>query len=174
MRKRVCSSRDIELERSLKVPGFTMIELMIVVSIIAFLAAVAVPNFFGYLAKAKRTEAYTNLGSIYTAEKAYWAENGSYTDKLNGQGSLGWQPQGYSGGGKNEKFIYTYGFGSGSEGQNYFTGNKETSSAFLNMTKADKNSFIAGAVCDIDGDGVPDVITIDQDGNIKIIQDDLM
>ena len=154
--------------------GFTLIELMIVVSIIAFLSVIAVPNFFKFLAKAKRSEAYMNLGSIYTAEKAYWAENGTYTDKLSGPGSLGWEPQGYAGGGKNERFNYTYGFGSGAEGTSCFTGKKETPSTYLNITKADKNSFIAGAVCDIDGDGEPDIITIDQNGDIKIIQDDLL
>lgn len=157
-----------------KMPGFTLIELMIVVSIIAFLSVIAVPNFFKFLAKAKRSEAYMNLGSIYTAQKAYWAENGTYTDKLSGPGSLGWEPQGYSGGGKNEKFYYTYGFGSGSEGQSFFTGKKETASTYLGMTRADKNSFVAGATCDIDGDGVPDIITIDQNGDIKIVQDDLL
>lgn len=157
-----------------KMAGFTLIELMIVVSIIAFLSVIAVPNFFKFLAKAKRSEAYMNLGSIYTAEKAYWAENGSYTDKLSGPGSVGWQPQGYSGGGKNEKFYYTYGFGAGSEGQSFFTGKVEGSSAHLSMTRADKNGFIAGAVCDIDGDGQLDIITIDQNGDIKIVQDDLV
>ena len=49
--------------------GFTLIELMIVVAIIAFLSIIAVPNFFKFLAKAKRSEAYMNLSSIYTAQK---------------------------------------------------------------------------------------------------------
>ncbi|MFC1843005.1 prepilin-type N-terminal cleavage/methylation domain-containing protein [Candidatus Dependentiae bacterium] len=157
-----------------KFMGFTLIELMIVVSIIAFLSVIAVPNFFKFLAKAKRSEAYMNLGSIYTAQKAYWAENGTYTDKLSGEGSIGWKPQGYSGGGKNERFYYTYGFGSGSEGSHHFTGKKETPHSYLGMTKADKDSFVAGATCDIDGDGKPDIITIDHNGHIKIVQDDLV
>lgn len=157
-----------------RVKGFTLIELMIVVAIIAFLSVIAVPNFFTFLAKAKRSEAYMNLGSIYTAQRAYWAEHGTYSDKLSGPGSIGWEPQGYKGGGKNEKFYYTYGFGSGSEGSSYFTGKKETSHTYLGMTKADKDSFVAGAVCDIDGDGKPDIITIDHNGDIKIVQDDLL
>lgn len=171
--KKSLVSRDTVLKSS-KIYGFTLIELMIVVAIIAFLSVIAVPNYFKFLAKSRRSEAYMNLGSIYTAQKAYWAENGTYTDKLSGSGSLGWEPQGYSGGGKNEKFYYTYGFGSGAEGQNFFTGKKETSSAHLGIAKADKNSFIAGAACDIDGDGIPDIITIDQNGDIKIVQDDLV
>ena len=157
-----------------KIGGFTLVELMIVVAIIAFLAVIAVPNFFKFLAKAKRSEAYMNLGSIYTAQKAHWAEHGQYSKNLSGPGGLGWKPEGYNGGGKNEKFYYTYGFGDGAEGTNYFTGKLETSHSNLGMTKADKNSFVVGAVGDIDGDGQPDVITIDHHGNIKIITDDLM
>jgi len=153
--------------------GFTLIELMIVVAIIAFLSVIAVPNFFTFLAKAKRSEAYMNLGSIYTAQKSYWAEHGAYTTNLNGQGGVGWKPQGYSGGGKKEKFYYTYGFGSGAEGTEHFTGKNNTSHTYLGMTKADKNSFIAGATCDLNGSGRPDVITIDQEGRIAIIQDGL-
>ena len=157
-----------------KYAGFTLIELMIVVAIVCFLSIIAVPNFFAFLAKAKRSEAYMNLGSIYTAQKAYWAEHGTYSAKLNGKDSICWKPQGYTSGGKNEKFYYTYGFGQGGEGSSYFTGKKETSHTYLNMTKADKDSFIAGAVCDIDGDGKPDIITIDHNGNIKIVEDDLI
>ena len=56
--------------------GFTLIELMIVVAIIAFLSMVAVPSFMRFLAKSKRAEAYVNLHSIYAAQKAFWAENG--------------------------------------------------------------------------------------------------
>lgn len=154
--------------------GFTLIELMIVVSIIAFLSIIAIPSFFTFLAKAKRAEAYMNLGSIYTSQKAYWAEHGAYSSYLSGPGGIGWKPEGYSGGGKNEKFYYTYGFGSGAEGRNYFTGKLETSHSHLSMTNAGEKGFIAGAVGDIDGDGEPDILSIDQFSNIKIIKDDLI
>jgi len=147
---------------------------MIVVAIIAFLSIIAVPNFFKFLAKAKRSEAYMNLGSIYTAQKVYWAEHGRYTTQLTGNGGVGWKPEGYSTGGSSEKFYYTYGFGQGSEGSNYFTGKLEASNADMGMTYADKSGFVAAAVGDIDGDGEPDILTIDQKGEIKIIRDDLV
>jgi prepilin-type N-terminal cleavage/methylation domain-containing protein len=153
--------------------GFTLIELMIVVAIIAFLAIVSVPSFMKFLAKAKRAEAYMNLSSIYAAQKAYWAENGKYSDVLAGDGGIGWKPEGYNGGGKGEKFYYTYGFGSGSEGRNYFTGKLQASSTHMNMAKADANGFVAVAVGDIDGDGKMDVLMVDENNNIQIVQDDL-
>lgn len=156
----------------MKRSGFTLIELMIVVAIIAFLSMIAVPNFMYFLAKSKRAEAYMNLHTIYAAQKAYYAENGAYSSILSGQGGVGWKPEGYKGGGKNEKFYYTYGF-QGSEGRNYFTGKLETPASNLGIAKADKSGFVAVAAGDIDGDGKPDVITIDQDNTISIVEDDL-
>lgn len=153
--------------------GFTLIELMIVVAIIAFLSVIAVPNFFKFLAKAKRTEAYMNLHAIHTAQKVYWSEHGEYTTQLSGSSGAGWQPEGYSGGGASEKFYYTYGFSQGGEGSSFFTGKLGATGAQLNMTHADKTSFVAAAVGDIDGDGQPDVLTINEKGEIAVVQDDL-
>jgi len=156
----------------MRLRGFSLIELMIVVAIIAFLSTLAVPNFMRFLAKAKRTEAYMNLSSIYAAQKSHWAEHGRYSSVLCGEGGIGWKPEGYAGGGKQEKFYYTYGFG-GSEGKNYVTGKLETSSSHLGLSKADEKSFIVVAAGDIDGDGDPDILTINQDNTITIVRDDL-
>lgn len=145
--------------------GFTLLELMIVVVIIAFLAMISVPSFARYLAKAKRAEVYMNLSAIYAAQKAYWAEHGKYSDMLYGPNSIGWKPEG--------QFYYTYGFSHGSEGKNYFTGKINTSHTYLSLSKADANSFIVVAAADIDNDGTPDIVAVDQNNRIWIVQDDL-
>lgn len=157
----------------MKRSAFTLIELMIVVAIIAFLAMVSVPTFTRFLAKAKRAEAYMNLSSIYAAEKSYWAENGRYSDVLNGNGGVGWKPEGYRGGGQGENFYYTYGFGSGSEGRNYFTGKLNTASSHLANSNASPSGFKVVAAGDIMGNGRPDVLMIDENNTITIVQDAL-
>ena len=153
--------------------GFTLVELMIVVAIVSFLSMISVPSFLRFLSKAKRSEAYMHLGSIYIAQKVYWAEHGRYASALTGPNSIGWRPDGYHGGGVGEQFNYTYGFNAGSEGTHYVTGKLNTPAAALGTTRADKDGFIIAAAGDIDGDGIPDVLTVNEHNNIKIVHDDL-
>lgn len=61
--------------------GFSLIELMIVVAIIAILAAIAIPSFLRFQMKSKTSEATANLGAIRTCEESYKAENDTYFDQ---------------------------------------------------------------------------------------------
>jgi len=65
-----------------KSKGFTLIELMIVVVIIGILAAIAIPRFMSTSAKAKQAEAKGLLKQIYTMERSYYQEHGTYTNDI--------------------------------------------------------------------------------------------
>lgn len=147
--------------------GFTLIELMIVVAIIAFLSMVAMPSFMRFLSKAKRAEAYMNLSALYTAQKAFHAEYGKYATVLQGAAeSLGWKPEG--------NFYYTYGLGQGTEGQHYILGKLKTPVSALGQAVSTAAGFVGFAAGDIDADGKADILGVKDTGEIVIVQDDLV
>jgi general secretion pathway protein G len=58
--------------------GFTLIEMMVVVAIIAVLVAVLVPNFMRARAQAQTTSCMMNLKEIATALELYQTDNDQY------------------------------------------------------------------------------------------------
>ncbi len=56
--------------------GFTLIELMIVIAIIGILAAIAIPAYTDYTARAKITEAVAALASAKTSVSEYYTSQG--------------------------------------------------------------------------------------------------
>lgn len=53
--------------------GFTLIELIVVITVVGILAAIAIPNYFNYLAKSQQVEARANLSAIYVGVLSYSA-----------------------------------------------------------------------------------------------------
>lgn len=62
--------------------GFTLIELMIVVTIIGLLAAVAIPGYGQYVRRAHRSEGMATLSALAAAQEKYYLSNNSYTTVL--------------------------------------------------------------------------------------------
>lgn len=142
--------------------GFTLIELMIVVAIIGILAAIAIPNFLAYQARAKQSEAKSNLAAIHTGETAYFAENNQYIDNF---GAIGFSVTG-------QTQRYSYELASADiEPATAIT------PAACNTTGLDAitpgSAFTAAATGNIDGDDDCDVWTIDDEKNLTNTSNDV-
>ena len=62
--------------------GFTLIELMVVVLIIAILLAIAIPTFLGARTRAQDRAAQSNLRNGLTGEKTFYTDNQQYGSAL--------------------------------------------------------------------------------------------
>jgi len=59
--------------------GFTLIELMITVAIVAILAAVALPSYQSYVMRSKRADAKNALLDLASREERYFSTHNAYT-----------------------------------------------------------------------------------------------
>ena len=62
--------------------GFTLVELMVVVTIMAVLAAVAAPSFRRAVDQARADVAVSNLRAVWAAQRFYWVANRAYAGSL--------------------------------------------------------------------------------------------
>ena len=59
--------------------GFTLIEVMITVVIVAIIAAVAIPNYTDYVTRSKFTEAHGQLADLRVKMEQYYMDNRRYS-----------------------------------------------------------------------------------------------
>jgi len=64
--------------------GFTLIELMIVVMVVAILAAIAIPNYREYTQRGRRADAMQAVGDLKLRLERWRAENPSYASGCSG------------------------------------------------------------------------------------------
>ena len=80
------SLRQTQLENR---KGFTLVELMVVILIVAVLASVAIPIVRGHIDSVKWSEGKATMGSIATALRAYMLEAGASSSRRPTASQLG-------------------------------------------------------------------------------------
>jgi type IV pilus assembly protein PilA len=99
--------------------GFTLIELMVVVLIIAILLAIAIPTFLGARQRAQDRAAQSNLRNAFTAEKVYYTDNQAYTEDVSAlsdlEKSITWVNTGTPAAGSREVLVEVQSSASGTD-----------------------------------------------------------
>ena len=62
--------------------GFTLIELMVTVAIVAILAAVAIPNYQSYVIRGSRAAAQTELTQLAAVQEKIYLNSNSYSSSV--------------------------------------------------------------------------------------------
>ncbi len=73
----------------MKANGFSLIELMIVIAIVAILTAVAIPLYTSYAERARRTAAINALETMAAREEGYYSRYNTYPASLTALGYAG-------------------------------------------------------------------------------------
>ncbi len=69
--------------------GYSLIEIMVVLSLISILIAMGVPSYQRAVEQSRADAAGADLRAIWSAERLYWLDYQTYTSDLNGLKSLG-------------------------------------------------------------------------------------
>lgn len=69
--------------RQPKFAGYTLIEVMIVLTVLAIITAIAIPAYQGYISTAREAEGHNNLAALQMAEEEFFLENNAYFSGAN-------------------------------------------------------------------------------------------
>ncbi len=172
--------------------GFSLIELMMVVVIIGVLAGVGIPQYQKFQMKARQSEVKSLLSSMYTSQKAFYAEWNQYYGDFNAvgyglSGDLGYNV-GFRGAGRNGPATHPSPTYRGrppvvrsansnnmcpANGSRGCTVTKARSNATVAGTQANLNNFRFGGLANLDDDGTLDQWRITEDKVFEQTSDDI-
>ena len=74
--------KGVSMYKNEKERGFTLVELIMVITIILVLAAIAIPQYSNYRVKANNTLAISDLKNAATCQEAFYADHTVYTKDI--------------------------------------------------------------------------------------------
>jgi len=64
--------------------GFTLLEILVVLAIVAIITAVAVPSYKNYIVKSKRYDSINSLNLMVLSQERFYNDNGMFSSSLGG------------------------------------------------------------------------------------------
>ena len=148
------------LNQKKKDEGFTLIELLVVIIIIGILSAIALPAFLNQTAKAKQSEAKTNISAINTAQTAFRTEQQAFATGFDvlGLGTL-------KGNNTASTTNYSYTLTGGTDTATIASQSPDASlktygGASSRFTNASSQSAIASVICEAQAPGSSSTLTL--------------
>lgn len=75
-------SKSFKYKKCRVMKGFTLVELMITVAILAVLATVAIPMYSNYINRARQADAIIGLKAAQMAQEQFFSENNAYSSTI--------------------------------------------------------------------------------------------
>jgi type IV pilus assembly protein PilA len=122
---RLSSKRSNASVQFLTSQGFTLIELLVAIIIIGVLSAISLPSFLNQVAKARGSEAKSNLGAINRSQQAYRFSNQVFANNINDLAQEGMRVSG-------THYLYS------------ISGSANTASIYANPNNNDLKVYAAG------------------------------
>lgn len=122
--------------------GYTLVELIVVMTVAGILTTAAVPSFRRTLERAKADQAAASLRAIWSAQQLFWLENQTYATSLPQLESLGLvDPSILQSGGD-----YTYSLGSASAIAFTIRATRQANGASTGSLSIDQSGIVTGTI----------------------------
>jgi len=129
--------------------GFTLLELMVAVIILAILAAIAMPMYSNYITKAKARSAQSDLVALSVVMESLYQRNLKYPDLTGGKTSTTDETKTYAGGWSPsvDTFDYTIESVTATSYELKATGKDRNNGCEITLNNANSRGITGGSAC---------------------------
>jgi type IV pilus assembly protein PilE len=131
--------------------GFSIVEIMVVLTLAAVILRMALPSFYRTIEKSKADIAISNLRGLWAAEQFFWIENRTYTNDMSSASGLNKYNLLAADVISNQTQPYQYSIDTSSATTFTIRATRSAGSAFTDYFTIDQTGVVSGSVTLEDG-----------------------